>query len=297
MILEKRIPITYWFNTIKWDIITVTIFSSVVYFSSEYLINLNIPISIGAFLGTAIALLLSFKLSHSYDRWWEARKIWGSIVNDSRTLVIQLKGFTIKDDKELINRIAYRQIAWCYSLSQNLRNENAYENIEKFISIEELESIKNLNNVNVPLTLLNEQSQDLATLHKEKLLNDYQQIQIDNTLVRICSSMGKVERIKNTPFPKTYRLTLHLFIYIFLITLSFALTEMPSLVEIPFMVFISIPFFLIEKIAFNIQDPFENRPTDTAMTSISRIIEINIKQQLNAEDIPDPINSKKFYIL
>lgn len=295
MILEKRIPIAYWFNTIKWDILIVTIFSSVVYFLSEYLIDLNIPISIGAFLGTAIALLLSFKLSHSYDRWWEARKIWGSIVNDSRTLVIQLKGFPKKENKEVINRMAYRQIAWCYSLSQNLRNENSTKNIDEFISHQELESIRNQSNT--PLALLDKQSQDLSFLHKEKLVNDYQQMQIDDTFVRLCASMGKAERIKNTPFPKTYRWTLHLFIYIFLITLSFAITEMPSSFEIPFMVFISIPFFLVEKIAFNIQDPFENKPTDTAMTSISRLIEINIKQQLELEDIPEPITSNKFYIL
>ena len=93
MILEKRIPITYWFKIIKWDLLIVSVFSTVVYFFSKYLIDLNIPISIGTFLGTAIALLLSFKLSQSYDRWWEARKIWGSIVNDSRTFVIQLKTF------------------------------------------------------------------------------------------------------------------------------------------------------------------------------------------------------------
>ncbi|MEE9361133.1 MAG: bestrophin family ion channel [Cellulophaga sp.] len=241
MILEKRIPIRYWLNTIKWDILIVSIFSSVVYFLSKYLIDLNIPISVGAFLGTAIALLLSFKLSHSYERWWEARKIWGSIVNDSRTFVIQLKGFTKKGNKELTDRMAYRQIAWCYSLSQNLRNENASENINEFISQKELKSFKNKNNI--PLALLNNQSQDLSILHNGKLVNDYQQIQIDNTILRLCASMGKTERIKNTIFPKTYRLTLHLFIYVFLIILSFSLTEMHSLVEIPLMVFISIPFF------------------------------------------------------
>lgn len=295
MILEKKIPIAYWFNIIKWDILVVTIFSSVVYFFSEFLIDLNIPISIGAFLGTAIALLLSFKLSHSYDRWWEARKIWGSIVNDSRTMVIQLLGFVKKEEKEIIHRMAYRQIAWCYSLSQGLRNKDPLENIDDHISQNEIASIQNQNNI--PLALINKQSQDLATLYDKKFINDFQQIQIDNTLVRICSSMGKAERIKNTDFPKTYRLTLHLFIYIFLITLSFALTEIHSLVKVPFMVLISIPFFLVEKIAFNIQDPFENKPTDTAMTSISRTIEINIKQQLGVKDIPDPITTKKFYIL
>ncbi len=295
MILEKKIPLTYWFNTIKWDILIVTVFSSVLYFSSEYLTNLNIPISVGVFLGTAIALLLSFKLSQSYDRWWEARKIWGSIVNDSRTLVMQLKEFTKKENKKLTDRMAYRQIAWCYSLSQNLRNENASENINEFISQQELNSIKNQNNT--PLALLANQSQDLSILHNEELVNDFQQIQIDNTLVKLCASMGRAERIKNTTFPKTYRLTLRLFIFIFLITLSVALTEMPSLAEIPFLVFISIPFFLLEKIAFNIQDPFENKPMDIPMTSISMTIEINIKELLEDKNIPKPIASDNFYIL
>ncbi len=295
MILEKRIPIWYWFNTIKWDILIVTVFSSVLYFTSEYLNELNIPVSIGAFLGTAIALLLSFKLSHSYDRWWEARKIWGAIVNDSRILVIQLEGFTKRANKELTHRMSYRQIAWCYSLSKSLRNENALDNLSEFLSEQEVKAVKNQSNT--PLALINNQSQDLSQLHGEKFVNDYQQIQIDNTLVRLCASMGKAERIKNTAFPKTYRLALHLFIYIFLITLSIALTEMPDFLEIPFMVFISIPFFLLEKIAFNIQDPFENKPTDTAMTSISRTIEINIKQQLKSENIPDPMTPEKFYIL
>nr|WP_052158130.1 hypothetical protein [Lacinutrix jangbogonensis] len=70
MILEKRIPIKYWFNSIKWNILIVSVFSTIVYFLSKYFIDIDIPISVGAFLGTAIALLLSFKLSHSYDRWW-----------------------------------------------------------------------------------------------------------------------------------------------------------------------------------------------------------------------------------
>ena len=295
MILEKKIPLTYWFNSIKWNLLIVSIFSSVLYFSSDYLINLNIPISVGAFLGTAIALLLSFKLSQSYDRWWEARKIWGSIVNDSRTLVMQLHGFTNKENRTVTDRMAYRQIAWCYSLSQDLRNENATENINEFIGQQELNAIRNQNNT--PLTLLANQSQDLSILHNDEFINDYQQIQIDSTLVQLCASMGKAERIKNTPFPKPYRLTLHLFIYIFLITLSVSLTEMPSLAEIPFLIFISIPFFLMEKIAFNIQDPFENKPMDIAMTSISRTIEINIKELLGDKNSPKPIASETFYVL
>jgi len=295
MILEKRIPFTYWFKIIKWDILIVSLFSIVVYFFSKYLINLNIPVSIGAFLGTAIALLLSFKLSQSYDRWWEARKIWGSIVNDSRTLVIQLKGFSKNKNTERTHTMAYRQIAWCYALSQGLRNETNSKNLNNFISEQELNLVGFASNT--PFAILNNQSQDLCALHQENFVNDFQQIQIDNTLVRLCDSMGRAERIKNTAFPKTYRLTLHLFIYIFLITLSFSLAEMPNLMEIPLMILISIPFFLIEKIAFNIQDPFENKPTDIPMTSITRTIEIDIMQQLGVEEIPEPISTDKFYVL
>ena len=295
MILEKKIPFTYWFNTIKWDILIVSIFSSGLYFLSEYLMNLNIPISVGAFLGTAIALVLSFKLSQSYDRWWEARKIWGSIVNDSRTLVMQLHSFTNRENRTVTDRMAYRQIAWCYSLSQHLRNENASENISEFITQQELNAIRNHNNT--PLVLLANQSQDLSVLHNDKLVNDFQQIQIDNTLVNLCASMGKAERIKNTAFPKPYRLTLRLFIFVFLITLSAALTDMPSLAEIPFLIVISIPFFLLEKIAFNIQDPFENKPMDIPITSISRTIEINIKELLGDKNSPKPMASETFYVL
>ncbi len=110
MILEKRIPLKYWFREIKWDLLIVSVFSVLIYFFKLYVINLDIPLSIGTFLGTAIALLLSFKLSQSYDRWWEARKIWGAIVNDSRTLVMQLKQFSKESDNSIVKTMAYDKL-------------------------------------------------------------------------------------------------------------------------------------------------------------------------------------------
>ena len=295
MIIDKRIPLKYWLNKIKWEVLIVATLSTSIYFTSEYFVDLSIPISIGVFLGSAIALLLSFKLSQSYDRWWEARKIWGAIVNDSRSFVIQLKGFSNEQDKALIEKIANRQIAWCYSLSMSLRKLDPLEGIESFISAEELSSI--IKHQNIPLALLDLHGQDLRELRNREIISDFQYIQLDNTLVSLCASMGKTERIKNTFFPKTYRVTLHLFIYIFLALLSLSLTELHSLVEIPLEVLISIPFFLLDKIALSIQDPFENKPTDTPMTSISRTIEINIKQLIGQEEIPKPVEPGAFYVL
>lgn len=296
MILEKRIPISYWFHLLGWDIIIVTLFSTAVFILSNYFIDLELPVSIGTFMGTAIALILSFKLGHSYDRWWEARKIWGEIVNDSRSLVNQLKHFT-NDRPEMVKTIAYRQIAWCYSLGQSLREQDSLEGIEHLVSTDEYERLKP--HFNVPLKLMEQHQKDLNTLHAETQINDFQQVQIDSTLVRLVASMGKAERIKNTDFPKTYRVTLHLFIYIFLIALSFSLSEIHSLsfFEIPIMVIISVPFFLLEKVAFTIQDPFENRPTDTPVTRISKTIEINLRQLIDEEELPDFEKSEKFYSL
>lgn len=295
MILEKRIPFRYWLNAIKWDLLIVTVFSVLIYFFKQLIININIPLGIGTFLGTSIALLLSFKLAQSYDRWWEARKIWGSIVNDSRTLVIQLKQFVKELDNIIIEKIAYRQIAWCYALGQHLRKLDVLYNLKDFISEDEMKAIGQKNHV--PLTLLDNHGQNLRTLYTTKSINDFQQIQLDNTITRLTASMGMAERIKNTVFPRTYRNVLHFFIYVFLVLLSLALEGVYGFTEIPLLILISIPFFMLERIAFTFQDPFENIATDTAMTSIARAIEINIKELLGEEELPEPLKDNGFYIM
>ena len=295
MILEKRIPISYWFKIIRFDMLIMGIFSSFVFILSLYLQHLTIPFTIVAFLGTAISLLLSFKLSQSYDRWWEARKIWGSIVNDSRSFVVQLKNFTDGADPELVRKMSFRQMGWCYVLGNDLRKVDSLEIAKEFVSADELEVLKT--SKNRALTLLDFHNRDLLALHRANKINDYQQIQIDSTIVRLCASMGKSERIKNTYFPKTYRMTLHFFVYIFLISLSLSLTDLHNIVEIPLLMVISLPFFLLEKIAQTIQDPFENKPADTPVTSIARTIEINLKQLLGEKEIPEKLVSDTYYSL
>ncbi|UCD60947.1 MAG: hypothetical protein JSV59_13995 [Flavobacteriaceae bacterium] len=295
MILEKRIPLKYWLRQIKWDLLIVSVFSILIFFFKIYVVNLDIPLSIGTFLGTAIALLLSFKLSQSYDRWWEARKIWGAIVNDSRSFVVQLKQFNKESENAIIKTMSYRQIAWCYALGSYLRKLDAPDNLEDYISPEEFFTLRDKNHI--PLALLDSNAQNVRNLHKEKSLNDFQQIQLDSTITRLTASMGMAERIKNTVFPRTYRNVLHFFIYIFLLLLSLALEDVYGFLEIPLLVLISIPFFMLEKIAFVIQDPFENKPTDTAMTSIARAIEINIKELLGEKELPEPLKANGFYIM
>jgi len=280
---------------VKYDLIIVLSVSlSALFVTNRYQELLpEMPLTIPAFIGTAISILLSFKLSQSYDRWWEARKVWGAIVNDSRSLVIQLQSLTSKGNDEKIKKIAFRQIAWCYSLGQSLRELIPTDNLDGFISEEDLKEIKKHNNK--PLALLQLNASDIKQLKETNQLDIFSQLQLDNTLVRLCDSQGKSERIKTTVFPVTYRLFLHAIIYLFVVTLAIAL-RVDGLFEIPLLVAISSAFFLLEKTATHMQDPFDNRPTDTAMTAIAKTIEINIKQLLKESEIPKPHQQDKFHL-
>lgn len=246
-------------------------------------------------MGTAISLILAFKLSQSYDRWWEARKVWGAIVNDSRTLVLQVLNYHQDKNCEQTKRMAMRQAAFSHSLGQSLRGLSATKGLDDFINEEEVDRIKK--HKNVPLALINEHASELRQMLDEGKINSYQQIQIDQTLVRLCENMGKAERIKNTVFPTAYRLFLHIFIYFFLTLLAIALAEIDRLWEIPMLVAISIPFFMLEKTAKYLQDPFENRPTDTSVTAIAKTIETNLKQLIDRDDLPDPEPIQGYFVM
>lgn len=296
MLLNKQIPFYYILNKIKVDVIYVFFISLCAYmFTTSFREFLPpMPLTIPAFIGTSITILLSFKLNQSYDRWWEARKIWGSIVNDSRSFVLQLQALTLPGNEAAIKRMGYRQIAWCYSLGQTLRGTDPMDRLSEFLSAEELEKIST--HRNKPLAILQLNEFELAKLKVEKQLELFSQIQINSTIVRLCDSMGRAERIKSTIFPTTYRLYLHFMIYVFIISLDIALNSIPLYFEIPLLMVISGTFFLLEKSATHMQDPFENKPTDTAMTAIARTIEINIRQLLNETTVPEPHQPNKFYL-
>ena len=297
MLLSKRIPFYYIANKVKHDLLNVLIVSVLVLFISETYQELlpEMPLTIPAFIGTAISILLSFKLNQSYDRWWEARKVWGSIVNDSRSLVIQLLSLPAKGNEKIIQKIAFRQIAWCYSLGQSLRGLNPLDNVDRFIPVEELNEIKKHNNK--PLALLRQHAHDIKSLKENNQIDSVLQVQLDNTLVRLCDAQGRSERIKTTVFPVTYRMFLHSIIYLFVVTLSISLKGVGVFFEIPLLLLISTAFFLLEKSATHMQDPFENKPTDTAVTAIARTIEINVKQLLNEAEVPQPKPAETFYLL
>ena len=297
MLLVKLPSIFYILNKTRVEFLYTLVIALLISFLTYRFHSIipTIPISVPTFLGTSISVLLSFKLSQSYDRWWEARKIWGAIVNESRSFVLQLQSLIARGNDDEIKQISYRHIAWCFSLGQSLRGLDPLQNLEKYISEEDIKKISNHNNR--PLALLQLNTLQIAELKNKGKTDIFSQIQLNATLVNFINSMGMAERIKSTVFPITYRVFLHLMIYLFVITLSISLGDNNPLFETPLLLIISLGFFLLEKTATLLQDPFENEPTDTAMTTIATNIEINIKQLLKEADIPKPFQPNEFYSL
>jgi putative membrane protein len=206
-----------------------------------------------------------------------------------------LQSFIIKGNDRDIRQIAFRHIAWCFSLGQSLRGLDPIKDLGKFISEEDIKKISM--HKNKPLALLQLNTLQIAELKNSGKTDILSQIQLNTTLVNFSNAMGMAERIKSTVFPVTYRVFLHFMIYIFVIILSIALGEIIPAFEIPLLLIISLCFFVLERTATQLQDPFENHPTDTAVTTIATNIEINIKQLLNEVDIPDSFQPNKFYSL
>jgi putative membrane protein len=296
MLLNARIPPAYIIRKVRLQMVITCLIAVAVNLIVHYCGARipEMPLSVPAFIGTAISILLSFKLNQSYDRWWEARKVWGSIVNDSRTLVMQVQAF-LPGDLELLRRIAYRQIAFCYALGNSLRGQDALTETGELLQPGDLELINRHHNKALAILQLN--TLEIAGQRMAGKLETLSHLQIDNTFTRLCDSMGRAERIKSTIFPVTYSRFLHLSIYLFVVTLAVALGGINWMFEIPLLVVIAAAFFLLERSAVNLQDPFSNRPTDTAVTAIARTIEINIRQLVGEKEVPPPALPQGYYLM
>ena len=295
MLLNKQISIAYFLKLIKWDVLAIFLYACLVG-ALDYLTffkDLTIPLSVSTMVGTLLSLLLAFRTAQSYERWWEARVIWGAIVNDSRTLIRQLIQFLPNNDKKptYINEFATRQTIWCYALAESLRKCPSSEKVNQYIA--QLGTDSN----NRPNLLLSAHAEQLRTLSDQYNLNSNKQVQLDSSIQRLTDSMGKCERIKNTVFPRAYSVLIHFLIYVLTTIFPFGLDDHHWAIEIWLATIIPVLFIAIERTAILMQDPFENKPTDTPMTTLSETIERNLMEMAHMP-IPGPKSKPStFYIM
>lgn len=267
---------------------------AVVVYEREAEVPLDLPLAIPAMLGTAISILLGFKTSAAYDRWWEARKVWGGIVNDSRSFGRQAISFVrppraedAGDARGMVEVLVHRQIFWTYALSRSLRREEVLVGTEGLLPDEDLASLASTDNV--PNEILDLQARDLRRALDAGWLDSYQHVTIEGSLTRLTDHMGKCERIKNTGFPAHYGYLASRILWLFALLVPWSLGRDLVWWTIPVGVAIILTFWMIWVIGEALADPFENRPTDTPMTSLSEKIEGDLRRQLGESALaPEP---------
>jgi ion channel-forming bestrophin family protein len=295
MLVNKQISIGYFLNLIKWDVLAITAYSGIAGTLDHFSIfkGLTIPLAVSALIGTLVSLLLAFRTAQSYERWWEARTVWGAIVNDSRTLIRQLIHFlpSNAEKRKYLGEFAVRQSVWCFALTDSLRRTPLSPMV-----LEYAES-HGLHDAHLCNQLLTKHAESLAAIADEVHLDSIKQTQIDSTLARLTDAMGKCERIKNTVFPRSYSVLIHFLIYVLMTILPFGLEDNHPMLEILVVVLVPVLLIAIEKTAIIMQDPFENRPTDTPMTTLSINIEKNLMEMASLPIPERNSNSGSYYQL
>jgi putative membrane protein len=291
MLLNKQISIPYFLKQIRYEILAISVFAILVGWLDHFrlLKELTFPIAIPSIVGTAVSLLLAFRIAQSYERWWEARIVWGAIVNDSRTLIREVQLFIKDNNEKEIAVFAERQIIWNYALGESLRQLPFSDRVQSYISS------NNITAENIPNALLDQHTAQIKRWCNEGRISEFRQVQLDTTIARLCDSMGKCERIKKTVFPRSYSMLLHTLIFAFTFILPFGLSDNLIVPEILLSIALPVMFIAIEKTAIIMQDPFENTPVDTPMTALATTIEINIRQMIGDPNLPVREESNTYY--
>jgi putative membrane protein len=244
-----------------------------------------------ALFGSAIGIIVAFRNQSSYARWWDARTLWGSVINNSRsvarqvtTVMMPLNESEAGELKVMQRRLVYHQIAFAHALRQQLRELEPWKELTPLLSEQELSELREERNV--PLTI----QQQMGTLLRECQVRGWIDIAhwraLDANLDDLTDAQGGTERIKNTPMPKQYDYFPQLFVHIYCTLLPLALvTSMGWLTPLG-STLVGFIFLALDKIGRDLEDPFENSIYDVPLTAITTTIEVNLRQLLGETVLP-----------
>ncbi|QEG35863.1 bestrophin family protein [Bythopirellula goksoeyrii] len=354
MYIRKTVPISKMLRWTRGHIIGFLLLALVPVFLYDILglTWLHVPWLPLSVVGTAVAFIVGFKNNASYDRLWEARKIWGGIVNASRSFTIMVRDF-VQDDqlpadelKSIHREMVHRHVAWLTALRYQLRTVRQWENkraspankrfrgvvvnilesdvpcreaIAQYITQTELKDV--FEKENQASQLLGIQSARIKELRQRNLVGAYEHVAIEQALSELYALQGKSERIKNFPYPRQFATLNYMFVWLFIFLLPYGVMEEFEKIgdhiisehpahesaraglhalwvfmgkhfvwfSIPFSATVSWVFYALEIVGEHSENPFEGGPNDVPITDLSRSIEIDIRQLIDDEGIPDPL--------
>jgi putative membrane protein len=252
----------------------------------------NVPLSI---FGGVIGVIAGFRNTSAYARWWEARTIWGGIVNHSRSFAREVLTMIAGGNghgppgeiREAQRTLVLRQIAYVHALRNQLRDLSPWLDLTGLILPQEIELLKSQKNV--PLAIQHKTAAIVACCYQQGWIGEIRWASLDRTLSALMDCQGASERIKNTPMPRLYDLFIRLFVDLYCLLLPLGMVAHLGLWTPIGSTLVGFIFLALDKIGSDLETPFENLPNDISLTAISRTIEINLKQMIEEPDIPQPL--------
>ncbi len=250
-----------------------------------------VPPTAVAALSAALAIFLAFRNSAGYDRWWEARKQWGTLINSSRSFARQLATLG-PVDADTKRSLLYRQIAFAHALRLQLRGQakDLAETLAPFLAPDEVK--RAVGSTNAAMWILQLQGEAVRGLE----LDAPRHARVDETLSSFTDVQGACERLKTTPVPRQYEYFPRIFVYFYAVVLPLSLGAhlewFTPLVSVP----VSFLFMALERVGGFMEKPFENDITDVPLSAMSRTIERNLRELAGDTQLPPALEPVDGYL-
>ena len=262
------------------------IFSFLIYFYQTHIATEPVPLnpSVFAILGISLAIFHGFCNNAAYDRFWEGRKLWGTLVWLSRNIarqVLTLPNVSMAEKQAFIRH----QIAFVHSLRQQLRGEDNTANLQRLLTVEEQQAVVGQKFIALRLTQI--MGQMLANWQAEQKIDVWQWQSLDNTLGEIAHIQAGCERINNTPIPYAYFVLLHRTVYLYCFMLPFGLGNAIGWVT-PFVVsFVGYTFMALNEIVDEISEPFGTGENELPLGMMCDTIETQLAMLSHQKFAPE----------
>lgn len=252
-------------------------------------------------VGFALAIFLGFRNNTGYDRFWEGRKLWGAMVNVARTLTRQILtlvgprmvdatgdhqvGEAEREQLDSVRReLVYALIAYVHAFRHHLRDEDGLAELEGLVPASLHASLAG--EINRPVAILQWLGDRLRGLYDRGWIHPMHLPVFEASLTEITSIQGACERIKSTPIPASYTVLIHRIVALYCVGLPFGIVSSVGILTPAVVAIVAYAFYGLDAVGSEIENPFGYDPNDLPLTTLSRMIEVNLRQRLGEDQLP-----------
>jgi putative membrane protein len=248
-------------------------------------------------ISLALGVFLGFRNNTAYERYWEARRLWGKLVNDARIfarLVLTQLSLDVRSEprlsagelRALQRELVYRMVAFVHALRFHLRSEpHLVDTLAELVPPAEVTRLAGQHNV--PNMLLLRMGERIAEARKLGVVRHRDVHLFEQQLTSLSDVQGGCERIRNTPMPYSYTVLIHSIVAAYCFALPFGLVATTKLVTPVVVVVIAYAFLGLDAVGDEIEEPFGRDYNDLPLTTLSRMVEVNLRQMLGETELPE----------